>query len=366
MELQLKENKLISPFLVFFLIAKMQIGVAILSYPRIIAKEAGHDAWISVLISGVSVHLLLWMCYKILSRSEQTMDIVGVHRDLLGKWVGGLISSIFVIYFTGTAIIVLRTYLEIIQAWMFPDINVPVIVALILILIYSYVSGGFRTITGFFVIATVIMQPILLLSYFPLQYAHFYNLAPVWDHSFKEILEGSQKMILNYLGFELILMYYPFIKQPMRSKKWAHLGALYTTFLYLVVIILTLVYYHQDQLKDMIWAPLTFWKIVSLPFVERFEYVGISIWLFIVLPNICLGIWAASRGMKRLFKIRQKKAVVFILVIAYMICILMDTPQEIHRLNSFISRAGFYIVYVYIPFLFILQMMVYKVRERKR
>ena len=111
---------------------------------------------------------------------------------------------------------------------------------------------------------------------------------------------------------------------------------------------------------------INFLEIVSLPFVERFEYVGISIWLFVVLPNICLGIWAASRGMKRLFKIRQKKAVVFIIVITYIICILMDTPQEIDQLGSFISKSGFYIIYVYIPFLFILQMMVYKVRERKR
>jgi spore germination protein (amino acid permease) len=366
MDIQPKVNKQISPYFVFFLISGMQIGVGMLGFQRIIAKVSGNDAWISVLISGVSINLLLWMCYKLLSRNEQTIDIVGIHRDLFGKWVGGLLSSIFVIYFMGTAIVVLRTYLEVIQVWMFPELNIPILLVVMLLLVYSYIIGGLRTVTGFMLIGKLFILLLLPLLSFPMKHAHLSNLAPVWDHSFMEILEGSKAMTLNYLGFELILMYYPFIKQPIRSKKWAHLGALFTTFIYVITMLATLIYYHQEQLKDVIWATLTFWKVITLPLVERFEYIGISIWLFVILPNVCLGFWAASRGMKRVFNMKQKKAVVVFMVISYIICILLDTRQDIDQLNTFVSQVGFYIVYAYIPFLFILQMIVYKVRERKK
>ncbi|MBR8645720.1 GerAB/ArcD/ProY family transporter [[Brevibacterium] frigoritolerans] len=122
-----------------------------------------------------------------------------------------------------------------------------------------------------------------------------------------EIMKACKKMTLNYLGFELILIYYPFIKNREKSQKWAHLGALFTMVVYVVSILVSLAYYHQEQLKDVIWATLTLWKIVDLPFIERFEYIGISVWLFMVLPNVCLGVWAASRTAKRVFGFRQKK-----------------------------------------------------------
>ena len=40
----------------FILIYANQIGIGILTFQRLISKEAGYDAWISILMTGVSVH----------------------------------------------------------------------------------------------------------------------------------------------------------------------------------------------------------------------------------------------------------------------------------------------------------------------
>jgi uncharacterized membrane protein len=180
-----------------------------------------------------------------------------------------------------------------------------------------------------------------------------------------EIMKACKKMTLNYLGFELLLIYYPFIKNREKSQKWAHLGAVFTMAIYLVSIIVSLAYYHQDQLKDVIWATLTLWKIVDLPFIERFEYIGISVWLFMVLPNVCIGVWAASRTAKRVFGLRQKKMLVFILLIILVSCIFLDNRYRIDKFNTISSEIGFYIVYLYLPLLFIWQSIAYKVRGHK-
>ncbi|MEB2491352.1 GerAB/ArcD/ProY family transporter [Peribacillus frigoritolerans] len=365
MEVKPNETKQISPFFVFFLMPGMQIGVGILGFERIIAKESGQDAWISVLISGLIINVLLWMCFKLLGRGPQTLDLVAIHKDLFGKWVGNAFNILFILYFIMISIILIRTYLEVIQVWMFPGVNVLMLITIILILVYNFVEGGFRVITGFCIIGLIIASPLFLLNYFPLKYAHFENLGPLLDHSFLEIMKACKKMTLNYLGFELILIYYPFIKNREKSQKWAHLGALFTMVIYVVSILVSLAYYHQEQLKDVIWATLTLWKIVDLPFIERFEYIGISVWLFMVLPNVCLGVWAASRTAKRVFGFRQKKMMVLILIIILVSCIFLDNRYRIDKFNTISSQIGFYIVYLYLPLLFIWQSIVYKVRGHK-
>lgn len=42
------------------------IGVGIMGFQRDIIKSAGYDAWISVLLSSISIHVLVWMTYRFL------------------------------------------------------------------------------------------------------------------------------------------------------------------------------------------------------------------------------------------------------------------------------------------------------------
>ncbi|WP_110928564.1 GerAB/ArcD/ProY family transporter [Bacillus massiliglaciei] len=359
-------DKQVTAFFVFYLIYKMQVGVGILGFERFITKEAGHDAWISVIISGLTINLLIWMCYKMLGGGGRVRDIISIHQETFGLWIGNALTFLFVIYFLFQSFVLLRTYLEVIQVWMFPGINIPVIMAILLILMYGFISGGFRTLVGFCVIGTLLGLTLLGLKYFPIQEARFYNLTPVFAHSAGDIMRGVKAMALNLLGFEMLLVYYPFLRKPESSQKWAHFGSLFSTMIYVISVVVSLVYYHHDQLKTVIWATLTLWKIVDLPFVERFEYIGISIWLFMILPNACLGVWAASRCMKRMCKVSQRKTVIFFLVLLLVTTFFGKTRQNINEINTLISQIGFYLIYFYLPFLFVVQTIVLKVRGADR
>jgi hypothetical protein len=86
----IKENLLVSPSIVFFLIYSSQPTIAVWSFQRGIFEQAGHDAWLVVLITGLSIHVIIWLLYKILHRADN--DIIEVHRKLFGKWIGGFLS----------------------------------------------------------------------------------------------------------------------------------------------------------------------------------------------------------------------------------------------------------------------------------
>jgi spore germination protein (amino acid permease) len=358
-----KENKQISPYMVFYLITTMQVGVGILGFERYVAKFAGHDGWISVIISGLSFNVLIWLIYKILSKENN--DIFAVHKNMFGKWIGGVLSLILIMYFTSFVITILRSYVEVIQIWIFPELSNWLISIILLLLAYSFVIGGLRVVTGLCLIGFFYTIPLFLLKYYALKQGHLYNLLPIFDHSIKELMAGTKAVTLDYLGFELILVYFPFIKHVEKSHKWAHFGNLFTMFTYLITILVSFMYFNQEQLKHTIWGTLTLWKIVDLPFAQRFEYAGIAIWLFVVLPNICLGLWSVSRGLRQLFSIKQKTGLRVLLVIVFISSILLINRQQVDLLNTTVSSIGFYIVYFYIPFLFIIQWTLSKVRKLK-
>ncbi|MEK5441300.1 MULTISPECIES: GerAB/ArcD/ProY family transporter [unclassified Fredinandcohnia] len=360
---RIKESFLVSPIFVFFLIHSMQVGVGMLGFQRIIAKSAGYDSWISVILAGVAVHIIVWIIYKILDYSGG--DVVDVHKEIFGKWIGGLLSLLFILYLMALAVTVLRSYIEVIQVWMFPEFNSWVFGFFTIVLAYYIILGGFRTVTGISFFSIVLPLYILLLVFFPLDYGHVRNLLPIMNHSVTEIARGTKDMSLSIMGFEALLLFYPFIKNPPKSQKWAHLGVLATTSLYLIASVTATMYFSADQIDKIIWATLTMFKSINMPFVERFEYVGIASWFLVILPNICIALWGAGRGIKKVFSVQQRKSLLWILPIVLVASSLIKSRQQIDMLSGYMANFGLYYIFAYIPILFIITLVVRKMREKK-
>ncbi|KHF40383.1 spore germination protein [Halalkalibacter okhensis] len=361
MEQPIKEKYLVSGFLTLFLINGMQVGMGVLSYQRTIVKSAGYDAWISVLMAGIFVHFIIACMYILLKRANG--DLVTIHQQIFGKWLGNAISLFACLYFVVLATTVLRGYIEIVQVWMFPDLPTWAMALVAVGFFYYVVAGGFRSVVGLTflgVIIPIVLVPMLLM---PLEYANFINMLPVWKHSILELALGAKDTTLSFLGFELLLLYYPFLKKKELTQKWAHFGAVLTTISYTVLMVVSLAFYSEEQLNQTIWATLTLYKVVQLPFLERFEYIGISLWMFLIAPNIALALWGASRCAKRIFQMNQRIALVISLVIMAIIVVFIPTRQEVSLLNEWVGEIGFYLVFVYIPMLVVLQAIVLKFRR---
>ncbi|PMC35077.1 spore gernimation protein GerB [Bacillus sp. UMB0899] len=362
--IKIAERFQVSHFLVFYLIHSLQFGVGVLGFQRIVAEKTGRDAWISVILAGILVHISVWMLYRILRNSGG--NVITVHRNLFGKWIGGLLSVAIAIYFFILAVTVLRTYIEIVQVWMFTDLNVWVFSLVFLILVYYIISGGFRVVTGISFFGVILPAYVLLTFLFPLEFSDLSNLAPPLNHSVKDFAQSTKSMSLTIVGFEALLVYYPFIKNPERSKKWAHLAVAFSTIIYTLIMLVSLAYFSEEQLQKNVWATLTIWKIIEMPFVERFEYIGIANWCLIILPNICLTFWCASRCLKDTFKVNQRIVLLIVLLGSFIILCISQTREHINILNDLVGQLGFYIMFAYIPFIFISNIIMGKIKGRKK
>lgn len=357
------EYKKITPFLVFFLVHSMQIGVGILGFQRFIAKSGGYDAWISIIITGLILHIIMWMIFKMLKMANG--DMISIHTFVLGNKIGKFISSFFILYFCLFMITVLRSYIEIIQVWMFQELNTFWFALVFLILVIYIVNGGLRTVAGIAFFSVVLPLYIGILLIVTIPYSDFTNMLPIFDHSVKELLLASRNMSFSVLGFESILFFYPFIQEPEKSKKWAHFGILFTTIVCVYFAILTFAYFSEAQLQKNVWPTLTMWKIIRFPFVERFEYIGIANWGLVILPNVCTCLWCASRLAKQLFSIRQKTSVPAIALLCLIATSFLSTREQIQFLTDFAAKIGFYFNGIYIPLLFIGTLIAKKVKNRE-
>nr|WP_106778970.1 GerAB/ArcD/ProY family transporter [Lysinibacillus timonensis] len=348
--LDVDQNQTINAFLLFYIITGSQIGVGIHGFQRLIYQQAKQDAWISIIVIFLLAHIVAFIMIKTLEL-YQTQDIYGIHQQVYGKLLGNFLNAIYVFYCMFGFFSIAINYVEVINTWLFPRINpLLLLLSLLLICIYAF-TGGFRVIVGFSFFSLFFMLWIPPILYYTLEFTNVYYLLPVME-DFMGVLRGSYQMAFSVVGFEIINMVYPFIKEKEKKKaqKYVHLGLLGTLTLYLMLMLVALTYFSGEQLEKTIWATLTLFTIIKLPFIERIEIITICLWLVIIIPNLCLYMWASYRGIVRIKNISPR---VFYLAFAISVLIgsvFINTRGEISMVNDLFGRIGFYLVFVY-PFI---------------
>ncbi|OAS16328.1 GerAB/ArcD/ProY family transporter [Paenibacillus oryzisoli] len=352
MQNAVKENHMISGFFIFFLIYGSLVGVGVLSFQHFIFETAGNDTWISVLVTGISLHAIIWMIFKMLGNPAR--DVIDLHRILLGKYVGNAVSLVMVGYYFIMALTLFRSYIEILQVWMFPTLRTWILALILLFIVYYIVSGGFRVLAGYCFFGVIFSSLLPLLMYFNIKYGHINNLLPIFKHSSKELFTSIKYQGIMFMGFETLLIYFPFLKFPDKSLKWAQTAVGMSTLKYAVLTIVTLMYYSQGLLLHTYWPTLVMIKVIEFSLVARVEFIFISVWLFIIIPTLCLSIWSCTRIMKRVTTLKPTYSLIFILIALYAASLPVHDRIRINWLGKHVAEIGFYFIYGYIPLLFIL------------
>lgn len=363
--MKVKINHKIAPFLVFFVIHGEQFGAGVLGFSRIIAKEAGYDAWIGVIIAGVICHCLLWVMYYMLSLVQGS--VLTVHTYVFGKIIGNILNVVFLLYFLVVSISILRTYIEIVQVWLYPTAS-PFILSLVFsFLIYYIVSSGFRVITGICVISIFVSFSYMILClYCMIQYGHFDNFLPIWNHKTSDLFLAAKGSIYTMTGFEIILMIYPFINSPQKSHKFAQYSVLFSNMLYVLSALSALSFFSEKQLMNVIWSQLSMTQIIEFSFLQRIDFLVISGYALIMITSIILPLWAFSRGVREIFQVKQKYILIGALILSVIGSILLS---DRHIINTFINQiANFaqYLIVIYIPLLCIILYIKVKVTQNKQ
>ncbi|WP_421378698.1 GerAB/ArcD/ProY family transporter [Bacillus salacetis] len=333
-------------FFIMFVVHVAQTGVGIAGLPRIVFMESGNDAWISVLLSGILLATAVFIIILLL-KNYDSADLFGIHKDLFGKWLGGFFSVIYMGYLFVVAYLVIMHYTEMVQAWIFPQMPTWLLSGLLIFLAVYAVLGGVRIIVGVSFMTFILTAWLLFMITAPLKYMDYTHFFPIWNHSIKEIGMGIYKTSFSVIGFELLLFFYPYIKDKKKALKYSLFGIAYTTMLYFVVTFVSIGFFSEMTLEKTIWPVLSMFKIVRIPNLERFEFIAVSYWMLIILPNICLYFWAATRGVKRVFGLKHKKAIYLFAVVLWGCNFLIDQRIEMNIFTDRVATVSFALTFLY-------------------
>jgi spore germination protein (amino acid permease) len=358
-----KKNSSITQGQLMFFILQAQIGVGILSLPYDLHLIAKGGAWISVLLSGLFVQLIIIVHWS-LCKLYPSDNLYRFLPKVVGKHFGNLLSFIYSGYFLFVAGLILVKLLDIIHKWMLQKTPKWAVLLLILALSFYLVRENVRIITRFFVITSFLIIAMVILSLIGYRSVDFTYIFPIteagWINIIKAVKDGTPAM----LGFELILILYPMVEGKKHGKLRAVSTAnLFTTLFYVFEVFTCLIIFSADEILLVPEPILYMLKAFSFHIVDRIDLLFLALWFVMTFTSLIAYLYAGVVGLGQLFhKGQVKKPLLYVLGIIFLSAFYPDDPFAIAYFERTVFVA-FSILVIGCP---ILLLLIGYVKKRKK
>jgi len=169
--------------LTFALVTKVLFGI-----PSVIVQVSGNAAWYIIIISTL-ISLLFFYILCVLMKRFPNKNIVEVFNEVMGKFIGTLISVLFVtflIYYTGASI---REFVEMIKAYNLPGTATSIILITFIAVCLLGVYLGLETIARLsYIFFYGLAGGLILMFILAYNRYKFDYLFPFWGYGLKNIV----------------------------------------------------------------------------------------------------------------------------------------------------------------------------------
>lgn len=348
-----------------FIIIQTQIGVGILGLPYGVFGVSKQDAWISVLLSGLIIQVIIVLLWWLASRFP-TKTIFHYSTLLTGKFVGTLINMSFIVYGLLVTSIVLVQSTAIIKMWALP--LTPKWIIMLMLVATSILLGKeeIMSISNIYVVVSILILFLILLTIvvviiYPVDWRYLF---PMGATGIPTILKGMKEAYFSMLGFEILLVMFPFFyKNGSKSILYAASSAnLFVTLVYAFLTVVTIVTFSPEEILTIPQPVLYYVKFLYLQVVERIDLVFVSVWVVNVITSLTSYFFLSTEGTTIVFhRFKRVKRVFFTIIIAtcsYIIAMLPNKAAGMEIINkavisfSYLHILGFPILFLAISLIF--------------
>ncbi|WP_413381420.1 GerAB/ArcD/ProY family transporter [Alkalihalobacillus sp. 1P02AB] len=329
----------------YFLIVQTQIGIGVLSLPFSVFNVSENDGWISVLVAGVIVQIILLLIWKI-DCWMNGRDLFVQCREIFGKYFGNFLKIVFLVYFLAIGTTILILYSNIMKKWVFIFTPKIVIMGLLLLITIYLVDGGLTILARVYVLMTALIIFLIILVSIGLKNAHYVYLLPIGVNGMTTILKGSKECIIAMLGFELIFLFLGPTQSSNRNKlKVLSLANLTVTIIYSFIVFTATVFFSPDEIKLVPEPVLYMMKDFTFIVLERVDLLFLSIWIVVVATTFSSYLYAASQALKHLFLTSNHNSnkPYFVYIVGGIMLILALLPEshlQIDKISSYIGNMS--------------------------
>lgn len=322
------------------------LGSGILTLPRVSAEKVGTpDVWISVLIGGL-IAIGAGIVMATLNKSYPEQTVFQYNRRIVGRWLGGLISLLFISYFCMTAAYQVRILTEV-TGFLLLEGTPPWASVMVFMWIGLYlITGGINPIARLFeLILPVTIIIYLFVTLMGLKIFDLNNLRPVMGQGIIPVLAGIKSTALAFTGFEIILILTAFMKQPNKSVKAVVYGTAIPMGIYLITVIMAIGVLSVDGVVTSTWPTLDLVRSFELTglIVERFESLLLVIWIMQIYSTFTIAYYAASLGLSQVFNVNIKKCMYALLPVFFIIWAIPKNINALFAFGDFIGNLALYL-----------------------
>ncbi|MCD5324817.1 MULTISPECIES: GerAB/ArcD/ProY family transporter [Pontibacillus] len=334
------ENEMITRRQYFFFIIQTLIGVGVLTLPYNLHQVAKQDGWISLLISGVIIQLVLILMWALARRFPQ-QHLFEYIPSIVGKFFGGFLNFLLILYSLAVAGVILLLFDEMIRTWLLPKTPYWIISLMFIALGIYLVSGKIKVMARLYVFVSLLLPILVVLLLYAAKDGQWVYMLPIGESGLPSILKGVYQSSLSMLGYLIVLLLFPYTKgTPKQKLGTISLANGFVVFFYFLTVFLSFIYFGTEEMKYVSEPVLYMLKAVELPIISRIDMFFISIWIVSVATTLCSYLLLASKGVTQVFsKISYERAVLGIGGVLF--CITYFTPKDESWLNSLDDYVSF-------------------------
>lgn len=260
-----------------------------LKYPSVMNSYAAQDGWIATALSGL-YPITFFILYGFVYKEYPYKNIFQINRELLGKIIGNIFNMFFIIYLICYAITHLAGFTillanTVVSYYSNSQIIIIVIIASSLATFYSFRS---QLKLGQLMLYLVIF---LILSLgFSLKDGKLLNIMPILSISSTNLIKAAFHGIYGYAGFEIVVLYLPYLKNKKDYKKIAISTCTFLILILTWMVFLTIFYFGPDTLNFFNFPILNLTASITVPLINNFILIFVTIWSIYALKNSTLSI----------------------------------------------------------------------------
>ncbi|WP_239626137.1 GerAB/ArcD/ProY family transporter [Paenibacillus sp. H1-7] len=343
----------------FFTIIKTQIGIGLLSLPSETQSSAKGDAWISVLVAGCLIQLLL-LIYWALFRRFPNDTLRQMIMRMFGSYLGKGLNLIYYAFFIMIAGYACTLYVRLIQDWMLPLTPTWVLLLFIIATGMYLAVENLRVIARFFVLSSVMFIILLLLSLLTFSNEiHISNIMPVGHSGAGQILHGVRQTFFSMLGFEVILVFFSQVDgRPRGLLRISSFSNIMVTLFYAYFVFICLINFNSKALEQVNEPVLFLFKGFTNQLFDGLDLIFLTIWIIPMTATIIS--YLSMAGYSLAASQSTYRVIVRISgILVYIIGLYLTTVENLDPFSTWLE-SGYLLMIAVIPLLMWLMSFVIK------
>lgn len=293
-----------------------QTGIGIIALPTLLAKEVGHDGWISVVVTGL-IAIFLAALIVVLLRRYSDKCIYDITKLLFGKIAGFFINTIFFLYLLFAASLGLMVFLIYLRITLFP-LTPPIVMAPLIIMPSIYmVWEGMKTVARFKYVTMASYIVTILYIILIIKDMRFSFLLPIGEAGFLPLLSSLKTSFFTFIGLELIAVFYPEISDKEKVLKYHVLANLFSMLFIAFIVVASTAAFGVNLLAVLNIPLFNLSRIFNAPIIERVDIYLVSAWFIAMGCSIRAYLMAAYYSMGKIFKVKKSRTVYAIFVCVF-------------------------------------------------